>query len=549
MRRYIPFNSFNEFFVALVYFVQGSAGLVSIASALIFQKELNLDFYQMGLIGVAGTLPWTIKPIFGILTDNLPINRYRRRPYLHLGPLLGFLGYLYIGLYAHSFESFFLATIFANFGIALSDTATDGFVVEESNQLNAARIQGITQASIRVAAFLTSFFSGLLIFSDILTEHQMYLVLCVFPLLTFTASFFIKEKRIDQLPSQRLTPEQSITLETRQEYAETEKTELKLFTKGYIISLIAIFFMVVGNVVFGDQIAAFLADKAPGVSPTYVTILIWILFGSWMAAYFNKLRRLKLTTSMIFVAILFILLWRINPGAGSSMFFYLKDTLHINEKTLGFIDTIAQIGSIIGVILAVNIFDKIKLKTLLLVTVLIATAYGFSAFAITRPEFAETLAGNPLFSWIAVIMATPVYFFDSLFAFLFTGADFVNPITTAHALPPIEKFLYVQSILGELVFMIAYIPLLKFAVLITPKKAEATNFAIIASIMNVGLAISAWLSGYLYNALMARFHPDLAATAIQVDVIEILIWVNIITTATCLIVLPFLKTEQFVKET
>ena len=279
-----------------------------------------------------------------------------------------------------------------------------------------------------------------------------------------------------------------------------------------------------------------------------MTIVIWSLFGAWMLLYFTKLTKLKLTSPMIFLAILFILLWRINPGTGSSMFFYIKDTLGVNEKTLGFIDTIAQIGSLIGVILAVKIFDKVKLKRLLLITVIIAAAYGFTSFAITRPVFAEWIGSTAPFSWLGMIIAVPVYFFDSLFSLFFTDAGFSNPIQTALNLTSMEKFLYLQSIIGELIFMIAYIPLLKFAVLITPKRAEATNFAIIASIMNIGLAISAWLSGYLYNTLMGRLHPDLATTAIQIDVIEILIWVSIITSLMCLLVLPFLKTEEFIKE-
>jgi hypothetical protein len=546
MRRYLPLQSFNEFFVSIVYFVQGSAGLTSIASAIILREQLGLDFYQMGLIGVASTLPWSIKPVFGLLTDLVPIGKFRRRPYLHIGPLLGFLGYVLIGLYGTSFESFFLALILANLGLALTDVATDGFVVEESDQKNAARLQGITQASIRIAAFITSFFSGLLIYADILTPNQMYLVVACFPLITFIASFFLKEKPITEVS--HLSPAESLTLETKVEYAETKRLDLKIFSPVYIISLIVIFLLIIANLIFGSAIEKFLAENLPQLSSSYVTIAIWLLFAAWMITYFQKLKKLQLTSSMIFVAILFILLWRINPGAGSSMFFYLKDTLLINEKTLGFIDTIAQIGSIVGVILAVKIFDKLKLKSLLAITVIIGASYGLTSFAVTRPEWAEWIASNTLFSWLGIVISTPVYFFDSIFQALFVGGDFVNPLTTAMALSPMEKFLYVQSIIGELVFMIAYIPLLKFAVLITPKKAEATNFAIITSIMNVGLAISTWLSGYLYNTLMMRYHPELEVSVVQVDIIEILIWVNIITTATCLLVLPFLKTKEFVKE-
>lgn len=546
MTRLLPWHSFNEFFVSIVYFVQGSAGLTSIASALILREQMGLDFYQMGLIGVASTLPWSIKPVFGLLTDLVPIGKFRRRPYLHIGPLMGFLGYLLIGLYGTSFETFFLALIFANLGLSLTDVATDGFVVEESDSKNAARIQGITQASIRVAAFVTSFFSGLLIYAGIFTPHQMYLLVALFPLATFIASFFIREKSLTELGHP--TPAQSVSLESTAEYSQTKRLDLKIFTPAYIVTLLVIFVLIVCNLIFGSSIEEFLAKHAPVVSASYITIFIWVLFGVWMFSYFQKLKKLQLTSAMIFVAILFILLWRINPGTGSTMFFYLKDTLGINEKTIGFIDTIAQIGSIVGVIVAVKIFDKIRLKKLLLATVVIGAAYSFTSFAITRPEWGNWLGDTNLFYWLGVIIATPVYLFDGLFSYLFTDVAFTNPIVTAMNLTSMEKFLYVQSIVAELVFMIAYIPLLKFAVLITPKKAEATNFAIITSIMNVGLAISTWLSGYLYNFLMARYHPDLEVTSIQVDIIEILIWVNIVTTVTCLVVLPFLKTKEFVKD-
>lgn len=543
-----PWHSFNEFFVSVVYFVQGAGGLTAIASSLILKEELGLDFYQIGLIGVASTLPWSIKPIFGILTDLVPINNLRRRPYLHIGPLLAFLGFFLIAFYGFNFQTFFLALILANIGLALTDVATDGFVVEESTKENTARLQGITQASIRVAAFLTSFFSGLLIFEKIVTPHGMYTIMMFFPLLTFIASFFLKEKPADAWKLFEPDPENSIAVENTLEQYQSRKLVLQIFSPAYISSLIVVFALVMGNIVFGDQVNEWLSNLFPWHRSEILTTLIWSVFAAWMLAYFLKLKRMNLTTGMIFLAILFILLWRTNPGAGSSMFFYIKDTLGVNTKTLGFIDTIAQVGSILGVILAVKVFDKIPMKKLLLVTVLIAAAYGFTSFAITRPDYANWIGAAQPFSLLGTLIAIPVYFFDSLFSFLFTSGGFADPIAAATSLTAMEKFLYVQSIIGELIFMIAYIPLLKFAVLITPKRAEATNYSIIASIMNIGLAISAWLSGYLYNNLMLRLHPDLEITSIQVDVIEILIWVNIITSLMCLLVLPFLKTKEFVKE-
>lgn len=545
MNRYLPWQSYNEFFVSIVYFVQGSAGITGIASSLILREQLGLDFYQMGMMAVASTLPWMIKPVFGLLTDLVPIGKFRRRPYLHIGPLLGFLGYLTIAFYGTSFETFFLALIFANLGLSLTDVATDGFVVEESNDENVSRIQGITQASIRFAAFFTSFFSGLLIYAEIFTPNQMYLLAAAFPLITFIASFFIKEQPAESFKLLEQDAEVSISTESSLEYHRTKKWDTQLFSKGYIISLVLIFTVIALNMAFSGTIAEYQAAALPWLPASSISVALWILFIGWMLSYFRKLISLGLASKMIFLAILFILLWRINPGTGSSMFFYVKDTLGVDERTLGFIDTVAQLGSILGVILAVKIFDRIPLKNLLITTVVIAALFGFTSFAVTRPEFGTWLGETWIVSWLGTMLAIPVYFCESLFNWLIAGQDFGHPLEFAMNLKPIEHFLFAKSIVDELVFMIAYIPLLKFAVLICPQRAEATNYAIIASVMNMGLAISTWASGLLYNTFMGWYHPDLAVTEIQVDVIELLIWVNIITSLMCLIVIPFLKTEEF----
>lgn len=544
-KRFSPWHSFNEFFVSIVYFVQGSAGIVGIASSLILREQLGLDFYQMGLIGVAATLPWSIKPVFGLLTDLVPIGKFRRRPYLHLGPLMGFLGFLGIALYGFSFQSFFLFMIFANLGLSLTDVATDGFVVEESNEENITRLQGITQASIRTASFVTSFFSGLLIFAEILTPHQMYFIAATFPLITFIASFFIKEKPVDKIQLLQTAPEDSVSTESSLSQYQTKSFDLSVFSKGYIISLMIIFTLIILKLVFTQEIDAYLAENFPAISGSTITVVLWGAFMLWMASYYHKLVKIGMASKMIFLAIFFILLWRINPGTGSSMFFYVKDTLLVDEKTIGFMNTIAQLGSITGVFLAVKYFDKINLRKLLTITVVIASLFGLSSFAITRPEYAEMIGSSWIISTLGTLIATPIYFLDNLFTVIFTGGEWLNPWAAASALRPLEHFLYTHSIIDELIFMIAYIPLLKLAVLVCPEKAEATNYAIIASIMNIGLALSGWLSGFFYNYFMGIFHPTLEVSSVQVDVIEILIWINIITSLMCLLVIPFLKTEEF----
>jgi len=512
-----PFQNFNEFFVALVYFVQGAGGITAIAASLILREELGLDFMQIGMIGAASVIPWSIKPLYGLLTDLVPIGGFRRKPYLHIGPLIAAASFLYLALFGHNFVSFLLPLVLANIGLGLTDVATDGFIVEQSTAKNAARLQGITQASIRVAAFITSFFSGLLIFREILTPHQVYFIAAALPLMTFAASFFIREQKVS---------------------AKLEHAVRGELSAPFIGSLLLIFIAIIANLIWSDFLPELLSFNS-----TAITAGLWLFFFGWMAVYFRKLQKLKLTSGMIFIALLFILLWRFNPGAGSPMFFYLKDTLGLNTETLGFVDTASQVASILAVILAVKFFDRIPLKKLLAATVLTAGLFGAASFAVTRPELAEAIGNFWMIDWAATLIALPVYFFEMLFSAVL-GGGFAAFWQTAIALSPLENFLFVETFIGASLFMLAYIPLLKFAVLITPKQAEGTNFAIITSIMNIGLALSAWASGWLYSQLLP---VGIESTAVHVPTIELLIWINVGTSLMCLVVLPFLREKEVVR--
>jgi hypothetical protein len=310
-------------------------------------------------------------------------------------------------------------------------------------------------------------------------------------------------------------------------------------TPPFIASLVGVFALIILNLTIGDKIAEL--TQLPKI---FWSVTSWGSFFVWMTAYFWKLKKLKLTSGMIFLAMLFILLWRFNPGAGSPMFFYLKDVLKISEETLGFVNTSAQIASILAVILAVKFFDKFSLKRVLGYTVLAAGLFGITAFAITRVEVATAFGANPIIDFIATLIALPVYFFEAVFSWL-TGGEWNNFFANAVALSPVENFLFLQSFIGEMLFMIAYIPLFKLAVLITPKKAEATNFAIIAAVMNIGLALSSYTSGILYEKLKV---PGLGDAGIDLNAIEILIWVNIITSMSCLLVLPFIREKEIINQ-
>ncbi len=88
--------------ILMVYFVQGILGLARLAISFFLKDELGLSPAEVSaLVGVAA-LPWMIKPLFGFISDGLPILGYRRRPYLILSGFLGVTSWAALATVVHS---------------------------------------------------------------------------------------------------------------------------------------------------------------------------------------------------------------------------------------------------------------------------------------------------------------------------------------------------------------------------------------------------------------------------------------------------------------
>ena len=76
----IPITTY--LFFSFVYFLQGIWGLMS-APLYYLQREVwGLSVSQIALIGCIVTLPWTIKPLFGIIIDSCPLFKKKTKYWL-----------------------------------------------------------------------------------------------------------------------------------------------------------------------------------------------------------------------------------------------------------------------------------------------------------------------------------------------------------------------------------------------------------------------------------------------------------------------------------
>ena len=106
--------------ILVVYAVQGILGISRLAVSFFLKDELALSPAEVAaLMGIAA-IPWVIKPVFGFISDGLPIFGYRRRPYLILSGLLGVGAWLSLAYLVHTAATATIAIAITSLSVAFT---------------------------------------------------------------------------------------------------------------------------------------------------------------------------------------------------------------------------------------------------------------------------------------------------------------------------------------------------------------------------------------------------------------------------------------------
>ncbi|BAU43756.1 folate/biopterin family MFS transporter [Leptolyngbya sp. O-77] len=185
--------------ILLVYFVQGILGLARLAVSFFLKDDLALSPAQVSaLLGVAA-IPWMIKPLFGFMSDGLPIFGYRRRPYLVLSGVLGALAWVAMATVVHTAWAATLAIALSSLAIAVSDVIVDSLVVErarlESSKASGS-LQSICWGASALGGLITAYLSGFLL--ERFSVQTVFAITATFPLIVSLVAGLIAESPITQ---------------------------------------------------------------------------------------------------------------------------------------------------------------------------------------------------------------------------------------------------------------------------------------------------------------------------------------------------------------
>lgn len=184
------------FAILAIYFVQGILGISRLAVSFFLKDDLGLSPAEVAaLMGVAA-IPWMVKPLFGFISDGLPIAGYHRRPYLVLSGLLGCGAWVGLGLWVSTPLQATVAIVLSSLSVAVSDVIADSIVVERARDESdhaAGSLQSLTWGVGAVGGVITAYLGGLLL--EFISTQELFLLTATFPLIVTGVAWLIAEGR------------------------------------------------------------------------------------------------------------------------------------------------------------------------------------------------------------------------------------------------------------------------------------------------------------------------------------------------------------------
>nr|XP_018685241.1 PREDICTED: probable folate-biopterin transporter 4 isoform X1 [Musa acuminata subsp. malaccensis] len=209
--------------VTLVYFTQGFRSFVWTAVSYQMKDILKLSPSASQFVVSVAHSPWSIKPIYGILSDCIPISGRRRLPYLVISTILSLFPWLILGLansLRSSRDSLTAFLTLQNLGSAMADVVVDAMIAEAvRSELAefAGDLQSLSWSAMALGGIFGSMLGGYTL--SHLTIDTIFLLFSVLPAIQLLSCALVKE-----------TP---LQLESLQHYKNEENLEFKEDARDY----------------------------------------------------------------------------------------------------------------------------------------------------------------------------------------------------------------------------------------------------------------------------------------------------------------------------
>ncbi len=186
-------------FFAVLYVVEGlgqTGGLISLPLSYFLKTVEGWTPLQVTAYSSIFILPWIIKPVFGVVSDFIPLFGYRRKAYIVLANAAAALAYFAI-LWLTRPSDLAKALLFTAFGMAISSTLAGAVLVENGHKFDSSDAFVNQQwLWFSIAQLAVGLLGGELVqhFSPAAALHGAAAIIAVFPIAAVFASLYLVQE-------------------------------------------------------------------------------------------------------------------------------------------------------------------------------------------------------------------------------------------------------------------------------------------------------------------------------------------------------------------
>lgn len=318
---------------AIIYFAQGMSALPDQVISIIF-KDQGLEADDVAAFFLLASIPWFIKPLYGLISDFLPLFGQRRKSYMLLTSSLACCAGLIAALTTqHGYWELAILYTVMGFGLAYTDVLSDALMVEngKQNDLTGA-FQSVQWIAITAASILVGLLGGY--FAEHRNVQAAFAVSAIFPFtVLLVALFFVREKK-------------RVTIGPR-EFKKTWKALREGFGERSIWLVAGFIFLFNFSPSFGPAFFYYKTDTL-GFSQVYIGILSSIdsafsILGALIYALMSKTMPLRRMINIaIGLSVITLLAYLAYRGETSALFIHMIWGVTSMITTLAFLDLAAR---------------------------------------------------------------------------------------------------------------------------------------------------------------------------------------------------------------
>jgi MFS family permease len=141
---------------AVVYFAQGMWYLPNLSITFLLKDTFGLNAAETATFFSITVIPWLIKPVYGLISDFVPLFGQRRKSYFLLSSgMAAAMGLTLSMMGSYTYWGVALFFTLMGLGLAFTDVLTDALMVENGQRLGlTGPFQAIQWASISFASIL-----------------------------------------------------------------------------------------------------------------------------------------------------------------------------------------------------------------------------------------------------------------------------------------------------------------------------------------------------------------------------------------------------------